>query len=323
MAKQNRPPEAGVRIPREVMEDFTAQLFECAGTTHEDALLMSELLVANDLRCVFSHGTQQIPDYVRKIVTGAVNPRPKLRDVSESAGALVIDGDGGLGYFPCYRGTQRAITKARASGVAALTTRNHYHFGAAGNYTRLALSAGCIGLAVSSHRTSREAGESIFSTVTNSPISVAFPTKKQPPVVLDMGSSFLAFDASSCVDNPFPFFKAMGLSNIVQLLGGVFPGIYQPVQLADSRWESNQGSFILVVDISHFMPVDELCQAVDRYVAEVRAMEPLPGSDEAEVAGGVEWRWEQENRRKGIPVSAEHRLALERIAAELGVETPF
>ena len=68
--------------------------------------------------------------------------------------------------------------------------------------------------------------------------------------------------------------------------------------MPDSLWESNQGSFILVVDISHFMPVDELCQAVDRYVAEVRAMEPLPGSDEAEVAGGVEWRWEQENRRE-------------------------
>ena len=306
------------------MDGFTAQLFERAGTTHEDALLMSELLVANDLRCVFSHGTLQIPDYVRKITTGAVNPRPELRDVSESTGALVIDGDGGLGYFPCYRGTQRAITKARSSGVAALTTRNHYHFGAAGNYTRLALSAGCIGMAVSSHRTSREAGESIFSTVTNSPISVAFPTKNQPPVVLDMGSSFLSFDESSCVENPFPFFKAMGLSNIVQLLGGVFPGIYQPeFRAPDSPWESNQGSFILVVDISHFMPLDELCEAVDRYVAEVRALEPLPGSDGAEVAGGAEWRWEQENRRHGIPVGPEHQVALERIAMELGVKTPF
>jgi LDH2 family malate/lactate/ureidoglycolate dehydrogenase len=77
------------------MEDFTARLFERAGTTREDAMLMSELLVANDLRCVFSHGTQQIPDYLRKMVAGTVNPRPRLRDISESAGALVIDGDWG------------------------------------------------------------------------------------------------------------------------------------------------------------------------------------------------------------------------------------
>ena len=306
------------------MEDFATRLFERAGTTREDALLMSELLVANDLRCVFSHGTLQIPEYVRKMVVGDVNPRPELRDVNESAGALVIDGDGGLGYFPCYRGTQRAITKARVSGVAALTTRNHHHFGAAGNYTRLALSAGCIGMAVSSHRTSREAGESIYSTVTNSPISVAFPTREQPPVVLDMGGGLLSFDESSCVDNPFPFFKAMGLSTIVQLLGGVFPGIYQPqLQAPASPWESNQGSFILVIDVSHFMPPDELRDAVDRYVGEVRAMELLPGSDRAEVAGGVEWRWEQENRRKGIPVSPEHQLTLERVARELRMESPF
>jgi LDH2 family malate/lactate/ureidoglycolate dehydrogenase len=160
--------------------------------------------------------------------------------------------------------------------------------------------------------------------VTNSPVSVAFPTKEQPPVVLDMGCSFLAFDRSACAENPFPFFKAMGLSNIVQLLGGVFSGIYKPeFQTTDSSWESNQGSFILVVDVNHFMPLDELCQAVDQYVEEVRAMHPLPGSDGSELAGGVEWRWEQENRRKGIPVSPEHRLALVRIATELEVASPF
>ncbi len=324
MAKQNRPPTNATRIAPQILEAFVVRLFECAGTSTDDARLMARLLVENDLRCVFTHGTQQLSDYIPKIIQGEVNPAPVMRDVHESPAALVIDGDGGLGYFPCYRGTQRLIAKARVCGIAALTTRNHYHFGAAGNYTRLALSENCIGIAVSSHQTSRQAGESIYNTVSNSPISVALPTKGQSPVVLDMGNTLLDFDRSACLNNPYPFFKAMGLGNIVQLLGGVFAGIYKP-ELSESvsRWKSNQGAFIIVIDVEHFMPLEELQLEVDRYVAEVRRMEPLPGTDVAEVAGGVEWHWEHENKLEGILVSPEHQKALSVVANELGVDTPF
>ena len=324
MARQNRPPTGGLRLPFAVLEEFTAELFCRVGTTREDARLMGELLVQNDLRCVFSHGTALVPGYIRKMLEGQVNPRPQLRDLDESPGALVIDGDGGLGYFPCYRGTQRAIAKARQCGIAAITTRNHYHFGAAGNYTRLAVAAGCIGIAMSALRTSRTPGESIFSTVTNSPISVAIPANGQPPIVLDMGGGMMSFDQRSYERNPYPFFKALGLSNIIQVLAGVLPGIYNPsLQAPHSRWESNQGSFIVVVDVSHFMPLEQLLLAVDNYVAETRRMEPLPGLEEAELAGGFERQWEEQNRREGVPISPEHEQALIGIAGELQVASPF
>ena len=124
--------------------------------------------------------------------------------------------------------------------------------------------------------------------------------------------------------NPSPFFKALGLVSVIQALGGVFPGIYrEELRQPRSRWESNQGAFILIIDVNHFMPIQELKSEMDAFVGLRRGMKPLPGLDRAELAGGYEWAWARENEVKGIPVGPSHESELTEIAAELGVETPF
>ena len=320
----NSPPESGIRLPAEEMSRLVAELFEKAGTSRQDAELMGELLMQNDLRCVFSHGTRQTAGYARKMLNGDVNPRPELKVVNESPGALVLDGDGGLGYFPCYRGTELAIQKAKTCGVAALTTHNHFHFGAAGNYTRQALAHNCIGLAISSHRWEPRTDSVVAHAVGGSPISVAVPAGEQPPLILDMSTGIVPYSEELFAEMPVAVFKTMALAAVVRALGGDFAGIYRDeFKKPQSRWESNQGGFIIVVDVSHFMPVDELKQYMDRFIGRARSADPLPGLDRAELAGGMEWHWERENREVGIPVSDAHRQGLQEIADEMGVETPF
>ena len=121
--KRNYPPEHGIRLPTGQMKDLIIALFEKVGMPRQDADLLGQILATNDQRCLFSHGTRQAPNYLQKIKEGAVNPRPQISQVSEAPAALVMDGDGGLGYFPCYQGTQKIIAKAKEGGVAALTTR--------------------------------------------------------------------------------------------------------------------------------------------------------------------------------------------------------
>jgi len=321
---RNTPPASGIRIPAQDMRGFVAEVLVKAGTSLEDAELMGEILVANDLRCLFSHGSRQISAYARNMIGGTVNPRPQVKVVRESPGALVLDGDGGLGYFPCHHGTKQLIEKAGKCGIAALTTVNHHHFGAASNYSRQALAQNCIGISMSSSRSSRDPGQMLSRAMGNSPISFAIPTGEQPPLVLDMGGTVTSFDAKMFEVNPSPFFKSLGLISVVQALGGVFPGIYrEELTQPSSRWESNQGAFIVVVDVSHFMPIEELKSEMDAFVGMRRAMKPLPGLDRAELAGGFEWAWARENEIAGIPVGTEHEAELAKIAAEVGVETPF
>lgn len=320
--RRNYPPDHGIRVPEKELEALVERLFEKVGMSPQDAQLLAGILTRNNLRCLYSHGTGQVPYYLKKIRDGAVNPRPAVSVVSESPGALVMDGDGGLGYFPCYHGTRKIIDKARACGAAALTTRNHQHFGAAGIYTRMAVACDCIGWSMSSHRGYLDPDALVYNIVDSSPTSIAIPAGEQPPLVMDMGGALLGFQEDLFDRLPTAFLKAMALSSAVKALGGVFAGIYRP-ELESGPWESNQGAFIAVVDVAHFMPVDELKREMDRFIEAARKARPLPGMERAELAGGNEWRWERQNRQDGIPLSDEHCRTLQEEADALGVDTPF
>ena len=137
--RSNIPPSTGIRIPVDEMQDFIRSLFVKVGVSGDRAEHMAVTLVANDARCVFSHGTRQVCGYVPQIREGKANPNPGVSVVSESEATAVVDGDGGLGYFASHRGMEVAIQKALGVGSATVTTRNHFHFGAAGNYSRMAL----------------------------------------------------------------------------------------------------------------------------------------------------------------------------------------
>ena len=320
----NVPPARGIRVPPEELRTLVAAVFEKADTSRADAELMAQLLVLTDLRGVFSHGTQQTRGYVRMMLEGRVNSRPALRAISQTDTTQVLDGDGGMGHLACYHGTQWAIAQAKEHGMAALTTRNHFHFGAASKYSRLALEHDLIGLAISSHRFFPSPDSTVMGAGGGSPMSIAIPAGGQPPLVLDMGAYFLPYSEELFRQFPATFFKGLGLAALFQALGGILAGIYKPeFQAPLSKWESNQGAFIVLFDVKRFMPVDEFKKEMDRYIGDARRMVPLPGYERAELPGGLEWQRQQEYARDGIPVASDHQKSLEEIAAQLGVATPF
>jgi LDH2 family malate/lactate/ureidoglycolate dehydrogenase len=320
----NIPPKSGIRVPPEEMSRLVARLFEKAGAGRQDAELMAHLLVQTDLRGVFSHGTWQTTGYARLMLNGRVNPAPNIRVVRETPTTRVLDGDGGMGHIPCFRGAEWAIATAKEFGTAAVTTRNHFHFGAASKYARMALEHDCIGVAISSHRYGLSPDDLIKRVNATSPISIAIPAGDQPPLVLDMGASMLPWDEELYARMPFTYFKELGIGAINQVMGAVLAGIYMAqFQPPQSPWESNQGGFIAVYDVECFMPVDEFKEEMDRFVGDARRMKPFPGLERAELPGGLEWQRERDYALHGIPIGPAHRQALEEIAAELGVETPF
>ena len=316
--------ESCLRVPPDDLRGLVTSLFEKAGTSRQDAELMARLLVESDMRGVFSHGTKQTSGYVSKMLDGSVNPRPSVSVVSETRTTQVLDGDGGMGHFPCYQGTHWAVATAKEYGTAAVTTRNHFHFGGAGKYTRIALEQDCIGLAVSSHRYQLNPDKSVLVASGGSPISVAFPSGEEPTLVLDTGANFIDWDEAHFKRDPWPFFKSLGLGAAMQAMGGILAGIYKPeFQAPQSKWESNQGGFIAVFDVACFMPVADFKKEMDRYMRDARSMQALPGLKQAELCGSVEWLRERDYGVNGIPITSAHQQILVEISQELGVETSF
>lgn len=320
----NLTPESGIRVPAAGMGDLVTALFLKAGMNDENASRMATLLVDTDLRGVFSHGTRQTPGYVRMILDGRVNATPNIESTATTSTTRVYDGDGGMGHLPSWQAANFVADTAAELGVAAATTGNHFHFGGAGKYSRVAAAHDCIGLAVSSHRWERQ-GLIAHGATGASPMSIAIPSGPDtPPLVIDMASRLLPWSEELFEQMPFAYFKELGLGSVTHALGGVLAGIWQPSRMPPtSRWESNQGGFFAAFQIAAFCPLDEFYSEMARYVTECRKLDPFPGHDSAELPGGVEWRNEAEFGAYGIPVSPEHQSSLQSMADELQVTTPF
>ena len=312
----------------DVLRNFIGETFQKAGTSAADAAHIARLLVLTDLRGVFSHGTQQTPGYVGMMLDGKVNPRPNVQCISESPTTAVYDGDGGMGHFAAFMAAEAAVEKAKTLGLGAATSRNHFHFGSAGKYSRLALEVDCAGFAVSCHRF-RHSPEAPIATATGaSPMSFAIPAGDQPPIVVDMATGMdtnlpleQAFEQS-----PAAFFKMLGLSHVSHALGGFMAGIWlfdkppNPPEI----WEgANQGAFIAAIDISRFRDIEAYKSEIDQHIHDARQMRPAPGYDRADLPGGLEWEREQEWTEIGIPIGETHQEQLRNVGARVGVPLPF
>ena len=324
LQSRNYPPRHGIIVPIEHQGTVIRSLLASTAMRPSDADYLAGLLLTNDVRCLYSHGSRQLDHYLEYLNGGQVNPEPDVAVVSDYGATAVVDGDGGMGYFACRVAMELVLEKTRAVGTAAATTRNHFHFGAAGIWVRMAVEEGLVGMAMSDHRRSFDPAAMVMGVVTSSPLSIGFPAGDQPPFVLDMGTAGMLPQREDLMAKlPNAFFKALGISAATQLFAGALAGI-QRLSPPSTRWISDQGAFLCAWDVSCFMDADEFRADMDRIVGQVRKMQPYPGLDRAELPGGMEWQWERENRERGtIALGDEHRRQLEELAAGAGVDCGY
>ena len=226
--KMNMPPETFIRVPHGAMETFVAGVASSAGLDDEKAGLLARLLTENDLRGTFSHGTQSIARYARAMRDGAVNASPVVRVVRETPVSLLIDGDGGLGYFPAYEGTLRAIEKAKSQGMAVMVTRNHGHIGAAGIYTRMTLEHDLLTMITGGSQMDLQPGQPVYAPAVGSPSSFSAPAGEEAPFVLDFGALYdlrtSAHYAEVAEWLPGTVFRSIGLGVVSKVWGGLLAG---------------------------------------------------------------------------------------------------
>jgi LDH2 family malate/lactate/ureidoglycolate dehydrogenase len=258
---------------------------------------------------------------------GRLNPVPDVRIVKETPVSLLLDGDGGLGYFPAHDGTTRCVTKALDAGIAVMLTRNHGHFGAAGIYARLALGQDVLCYVTSGHQLQLEPGQPLYDAGGGSPMAFTAPTAEETPVVLDFGAMHDLYGGRR--DEiaglaPGLVLRSIGLGEICQAWGGLLSGLridpHQP------RWSwpgANQGSLVICFRIDLFADPEAFKREMDAYVRRVRALAPLPGFPRCHMPGGVEADSEREYRQTGVPVGEEHRARLHDLAVELELPPPW
>jgi len=177
----------------EHLSEFSKRVFQHFGVPEEDAAKAAEVLARSDLRGIESHGVARLRTYFDMLGLGRINPKPTISLVRESPSTATVDGDNGLGLVVGPKANDIAMDKAETVGTGWVSVRNTNHYGIAGFYVLEALKRDLIGWSMT-NSTKLVAplwgGERMLGT---NPIAIAFPGKKEPPIVIDMATSAVAY----------------------------------------------------------------------------------------------------------------------------------
>jgi L-2-hydroxycarboxylate dehydrogenase (NAD+) len=177
----------------EYLKNFSAAVFMHFGISTEDAAQAANVLATSDLRGIDSHGVARLHTYFEMLELGRINPSPNIRIVREKHSVATIDGDNGLGLVVAPKANAIAMDKAEQHGSGWVSVCNTNHFGIAGYYPLQALKRDLIGWAMT-NTTKLVAplwgAERMLGT---NPIAIAFPGYEEPPIVIDMATSAVAY----------------------------------------------------------------------------------------------------------------------------------
>ena len=342
-------------VPIATLIEFISRALAAAGIPPEDASQVAALMAEADARGGDAHGVFRLPQYVKQIQSGAVNPRPNIQVVSSHAGTALVDGDNALGHLVMKRATDLAIEKARQCGVGWVGTRRSNHAGPAQLYPRMAAAQEMIGLyfCVGNANLLPPWGGTEVLLSTN-PISIAVPGLRHPMITLDMATTNTAFGkirlkaqrgepmpegwmidregkpltdpkrASEGFLVPIGGPKGYGLALMIGLLAGTLNGAAFGRDVVDytvdSKTPSNTGQSIVAVNIAAFAEVRSFKESVDDVWDVMKSSPTLPGIDEVRLPGEHSEKIYLERMARGVPLSEGQRKNLDELADRLGIQ---
>jgi L-2-hydroxycarboxylate dehydrogenase (NAD+) len=178
---------------KEALAKFTTQVFMHFGVSEQDASQASDVLSKADLRGIDSHGVARLRTYVDMFKIGRINPKPNIKIVREKKSVATVDGDSGLGLVVGPKANEIAMEKASQFGSGWVSVCNTNHYGIASYYSLKALERDMIGWSMTNSSKIVVPLWGAERRLGTNPIAIAFPGYKNPPIVIDLATSVVAF----------------------------------------------------------------------------------------------------------------------------------
>jgi len=307
----------GARLVRiDDLRRCLAIAFERLQLPPEDAEGLGGLLVDSELRGHPDHGVAALGLLATFYRDGKLNPRPRVRVLHETDGAILFDGDRGCGPGVPTRAMRWCIDRARERKGMAVAAVQDWQLLVAAPYARLAAEAGLIGFVCTNFvpLVAPPGGRTaVFGT---NPFAYGLPAGHHQPVVLDVATTVssmqkvrvaaqqgepmpegIIFDhAGRPITDPVEFlkgglmaplgyphapYKGFGLALFIDALGGVLSG----AGFARGVASGTAGSFLWALDVEAFLPRQEFLARMDAQIDQIKQGARLPGVDELLVPG--------------------------------------
>jgi len=179
-----------LRFKKEDLLSYVVNYMSKLGVPEEDAKIVGDVLLSADIRGVDSHGLIRITSYYgNRLRNKLINPLTPTKIISETETTALIDGGNGCGQVASYKSMNIAIEKAKKSNVGIVTVKHSDHYGIAAYYAMMALKEDMIGVSMTNSQPLVAPTYGKSAVLGTNPISVAVPSYKEYPYVLDMATS--------------------------------------------------------------------------------------------------------------------------------------
>lgn len=332
----------------EELSRFATDVLQKLGVAADHAQLIAEVLVEADLRGIITHGMAMFPLYMRRLQRRRINPEPNIRVIRDSPLHALVDGDNGEGHLVSVKAMATCLDKAKRSHVGIVGVRNSNHFGAAAYYTMMAVKEDLIGFSASNTPPNMAPYGGTTPTVGNNPFSIAIPTGKGFPIVLDMATSNVAFGKvfrARQTGQKIPLdwaldswgrptddadvayhagllqgiggHKGYCLSLVIDVLSGVLTGGLFGRDIPPAGGSISH--FFVAIDPEMFMPLDEFRSGVEQMIAQVRDTSLAEGVDRVYLPGEIEQISMEKGLSEGIPLPSYVYEALYKLGDDMGI----
>jgi L-2-hydroxycarboxylate dehydrogenase (NAD+) len=162
----------------------------------------------------------RLHSYFEMLSGGGINPKPQIEIVRSTPSTATVDGDNGLGLVVGAKANRIAMELAENVGSGWVSVRNTNHFGIAGYYVLKALERDLIGWAMTNSTKLVAPLWGAERMLGTNPIAIGFPGKLEPPVVIDMATSAVAYgkvEIARRKGNPIPSGWAINREGVVTI----------------------------------------------------------------------------------------------------------
>lgn len=336
------------------VERFAVDVLSAADAPDDVACVTARGVVQAELWGRMGHGLARLPQIIRRIRGGAVDPAARPRLVREGPAVRLYDGQRGIGQFQVHVAAIAAAELAASTGVAAVAVVNGTHCGAAALAVLPVVERGAVGMAFTNGPAALPAWGGRTPVVGTNPVVVGAPRRGRPPVLVDVspcvvprgrlltslerGESIpegwaLGPDGEPTTDPaqgllgsvlPIGGAKGVALALAVELLAGALTGAALGPDITDPFGDPTRpqglGHLIVALDPQWFggaQLLDDRIEQLSTYAGDSGAEgnnTALPGDGAANRAALAQ--------RDGLPLAAGTVSSLHEVARRYGVDPP-
>jgi len=342
-----------VKVNHTELLKFVTALFEASGMSPEHAGFFAQSLVDINLWGIDSHGVLRLPIYVKRLKSGACNPKPNIKTIKSAITLEVLNGDDGPGQIVGQAAMKRAIELAKTYNMGMVGAIRSNHFGAAGTFARMAAEEGMLGIAMTNVVQNVVAPGGSKPIIGNNPFAMAVPTYGDFPFVLDISLSAVSggkillaskkgekipFDWGTDANGrptddpdvafkgfllPVGGYKGLGIAYAVELMTGLMcGGVFLDAMKGMYKYPDDPSltsHMMMAVNLSAIMERDEMQKRMTEFTQKIHASPMWDDKQEMLLPGEIEHRTMQQRKAAGIPLPGNLHDELTTLANDLGV----